>query len=106
MPAFKYQTSYRTQRRSVNQRFFDAVYCRIYVTTMKAMTFPDIIASIPFEYFRDHYVMLFDLISRQKYTENFQFSELDEEPLMIERIFTFLSENVFVFIEVEDQIGA
>ena len=43
---------------------FDTVdNCRLYVTTMKAMNFQDDISSIPIDNFKDHSVLLFDLIS-------------------------------------------
>ena len=37
--------------------------CRLYVTTMKAMIFQDDISSYPIDFFKDHYVLVFDLTS-------------------------------------------
>ena len=45
-------------------------FCRLYVTTMKAMTFRDDIPSIPIDNFKDHYVLVFDLTSMQDATEH------------------------------------
>ena len=41
---------------------------RLYVTTMKSMNFQDDIPSIPIDYFKDHYVLVFDLTSMQDAT--------------------------------------
>ena len=50
---------------------FDAVVnCRLYVTAMKATNFQDDIPSIPFDNFRDHYVLVFELTSMQDATGN------------------------------------
>ena len=43
--------------------------CRLYVTTMKALNFQNDIPSIPFDNFKDHYVLVFDLTSKQDATE-------------------------------------
>ena len=52
---------------------FDAAdNCRLYVTTMRAMNFQDDIPSIPFDIFKDHYILVFDLTSMQDATENCQ----------------------------------
>ena len=49
---------------------FDAAdNCRRYVKTMKAMNFQDGIPSIPFDAFKDYYVLVSDLISMQDATE-------------------------------------
>ena len=37
---------------------------------MKAVNFQDDIPSIPIDYFKDHYVLVFDLTSMQDATEN------------------------------------
>ena len=74
--------------------FDDADNCRLYVTTMKAMTFQDDIPSIPIDSFKDHYVLVFDLISLQDATENCHYPELVGEPLRLELNFTFPVEHV------------
>ena len=43
--------------------FYTADNYRLYVTTMKAMKFQDDIPSIPFDDFKDHYVLVFDWTS-------------------------------------------
>ena len=50
--------------------FDTANNCRLYVTTMKAMNLQDDIPSIPFDDFKDRYVLVFDLTSMQDATEN------------------------------------
>ena len=42
--------------------------CRLHVTTMKAMNFQDDIPSIPFDFFKDHYELVFGLTSMQDAT--------------------------------------
>ena len=74
---------------------FDAAdnFC-LYVTTMKAVNFQDDIPSIPFDNFKDHYVLVFDLTSMHDATENFHYPELNGEPLRLELNFTFPLEHV------------
>ena len=68
--------------------------CRLYVTTMKAMNFQDDIPSIPVDNFKDHYVLVFDLISMQDATEHCHYPGLIREPLRLELYFTSPLENV------------
>ena len=68
--------------------------CRLYVTTMMAMNFQDDIPSIPIDDFKDHYVLVFDLTSRQDATENCHYPELVAEALRLELFFTNPLENV------------
>ena len=68
--------------------------CRLYVTTMKAMNFQGDIPSIPIDDFKDHYVLVFDLIPMQDDIENCHYPELVGEPLRLELIFTNPLENV------------
>ena len=57
---------------------FDAAdNCHLYVITMKAMIFQDDIPSIPIDFFKDHYVLVFVLISMQNGTEIFHYPKLD-----------------------------
>ena len=74
--------------------FETADNCRLYVTTMKAMSFEDDIAPIPIDDFKDHYVLVFDLTSMQDATENCHYPELVGEPLRLELNFTHPLENV------------
>ena len=61
---------------------------------MKAMNFQDDIPSIPIDEFKDHYVLVFDLISIQDATENYHYPDLVGEPLRLELNFTNPLENV------------
>ena len=74
--------------------FDTADNCRLYVTTMKAMNFQDVIPSIPIDDFKDHFVLVFDLTSMQGATENCHYPELVGEPLRLELNFTNILENV------------
>ena len=49
--------------------FDTADNCRLHVTRKKAMNFQDDLPSIPFDDFKDHYVLVFDLTSMQDATE-------------------------------------
>ena len=76
--------------------------CRFYVTTMKAMNFQDDMSSILFDKFKDHYLLVFDLISMQDATEDSHYPELNGEPLRLELNFGSLLEivkEVFVLDE-------
>ena len=74
---------------------FDAAdNCRLYVTTIKAMNFQDDIPSIPYDNFKDHYVLVFDLTSLQDATEICHYPKLFGEPLRLELKFTFPLEHV------------
>ena len=55
---------------------------------MKAMKFQDDIPSIPFDDFKDHYVLVLELTSMQDATQNCQYTELVVEPLRLELNFT------------------
>ena len=61
---------------------FDAADdCRLYITTMQAMNFQNDIPSIPFDNFKDHYVLVFNLTSMQDATANCHYPGLVGEPL-------------------------
>ena len=69
---------------------FDAAdICPLYVTTMKAMNFEDVIPSIPIDNFKDHNVLVFDLTLMQDATENCHYLELVGEPLRLELNLTY-----------------
>ena len=53
------------RRRPPSVDFDTADNCRLYETTMKAMNFQDDMPSIALDDFKDHYVLVFDLISMQ-----------------------------------------
>ena len=74
--------------------FDTADNCRPYVTTMKAMIFQDDIPSIPGDNFKDHCVLVFNLISMHGATETCHCPELVGEPLRLEINFTQPLENV------------
>ena len=85
--------------------FCTADNCRLYVTTMKAMNFQDDIPSIPIDYFKDHYVLLFDLTSMQDATENCHYPELVGEPLRLELNFTNPLESVTELIVLGERMS-
>ena len=85
---------------------FDAAdNCRLYVTTMKAMNFQDGIPSILIDKFKDHYVLVFDLISMQDATANCHCPELVGEPLRLELNFTSILEHVTELIVLGERIS-
>ena len=57
--------------------------CGLYVTTVKAMNFQDDVPSDPVDDIKDHYVLVFDLTSRQDPTEHCHYLELSGEPLRL-----------------------
>ena len=86
---------------------FDAAdNCRLYVTTMKATNFQDDIPSFPFDNFKDHYVLVFDLTSMQDATENCYYPELVKEPLRRELNFTFPLEHVTELIVLGERMSS
>ena len=85
---------------------FDAAYCRLYVTTLKAMNFRDDIPSTPIDNFKDHYVLVFDLTSMQDATENCHYPELVGEPLRLELNFTFALEHVTELIVLGERMSS
>ena len=86
---------------------FDAAgKCRLYVTTMKAMNFQEDILSIPFDNFKDHYVLVFDLTSMQDASENCHYPELVGEPLRLELNFTFPLELVTELIVLGERMSS
>ena len=54
------------------------------------MNVQDDISSIPIEKFKDHYVHMFNLSSRQDATESCRYTGLVAEPLRLKLKFTFL----------------
>ena len=86
--------------------FNAAVNWRLYVTTMKAMSFQNDISSIPFDNFKDRYVLLFDLTSMQDATESFHYPKLVGEPLRLELNFTFLLEHVTELIVLGERMSS
>ena len=79
--------------------------CRLYVITMKAMNFHDDIQSIPVGKFKDHYVLVFDLISMQDATEHCHYPELIGEPLRWELYFSSPLENVTEVIVLGERVS-
>ena len=74
--------------------FDTANNCRLYLTTMNAMSFEDDIPSIPIDDFKDHYALVFELTSMQDVAENCHYPVLVGEPLKLELNFTQPLENV------------
>ena len=86
--------------------FDTAENCPLYVTTMKAMNFQDDIPSIPIDDFKNHYVLVFDLISMQEATENCHYPELVGEALRLELEFTNPLENVTELIVLGERMSS
>ena len=83
--------------------FDTADNCALYVTTMKAMSFQDDIPSIPIDNFNDHYVLVFDLTSKQDATESCHYPEIVGEPLRLELNFTFLWNTLLISLYWENK---
>ena len=73
---------------------------------MKALNFQDDIPSIPIDYFKDHYVLVFDLTSLQDATENCHYPELVGEPLRQELNFTQPLENATELIVLGERMSS
>ena len=78
--------------------FDTADICCLHVTTMKAVNFQDDIHSIPIVDFKDHYVLVFDLISMQDATENGHHPELVGDPLRLELILPNLLKTLLIVL--------
>ena len=86
---------------------FDAVdNCRLYVTTINAMIFQDDIPSIPIDYFKDHYVLVFDLTSMQDVTEICHDPEVVGEPTRLKLKFTFPPNQVTELIVLGERMSS
>ena len=70
------------------------------------MNFQVDIPSIPIVDFKDHYVLVFDLISMQDATENCHYPELVGEPLRLELNFTYPLENVTELIVLGERMSS
>ena len=74
---------------------FDAAdNCCLYVTTMKARNFRDVIPSTLFDNFKNHYVLVFDFTPMRDATETFHYPELVENPLRLELKFSYHLQHV------------
>ena len=60
---------------------------------MRALNFQEDISSIPFDNLKNHWVLVFDLTSRQDATENCHYLELVGESLRLELCVTFTLEH-------------
>ena len=58
------------------------------------MNFQDNNPSIPYDNFKNHYVLVFHLTSMQYATENCHYTELVELPMRLELNFTFPPEHI------------
>ena len=86
---------------------FDAANnCRLFVTTMKALNFQDVILSIASDNFKIHHGLPLDLTSIQNATENFHFPELVGEPLRLELNFTSPLEQVTELIVLGERLSS
>ena len=73
---------------------------------MKPKNFQDDIPSIPVDYFKDHYVLVFDLTSMQDATEHCHYPELIGEPLRLELYFNSFLENVTEVIVLGERMSS
>ena len=80
--------------------------CRLYVTTKKAKNFQDDIPSIPVDNFKDHYVLLIDLTSKQDATEHCHYPKLIGDPLRLELYFSAPPENVTKVIVLGERMSS
>ena len=90
------------KRGQPNVEFDAADYCRFYVRTMKAKNFQLDIPLIPNDNFKDHFVLVFDLISMHDFSEDCHYRE-HGKPLKMELQFTFLLEQVTELIVLGDE---
>ena len=70
------------------------------------MNFQDDIPSIPIDDFKDDYVLVFDLTSKQDATENCHYPELVGERLRLELNFTQPLENVTELILLGERMSS
>ena len=80
--------------------------CRLYVTTMKAKNFQDDIPSIPVDNFKDHYVLVFGLTSKQDATEHCHYPEKIGEPLKLKLYFSSRLENLTEVIVLGERMSS
>ena len=71
-------------------------------TTMKAINFHDGIRSISIDKFKDHFLLVFDLTSKQVAAENCHCPEPAGELLMLELNFTYTLQHVTELIVLEE----
>ena len=86
--------------------FDTADKCRLYVTTVNAMSFQDDIPSIPIDDFKDHYLPVFLLTSMQDATGNCPYSELIWEPLRLVLKFTFPLQQISELVVLGEQMSS
>ena len=80
--------------------------CRLYVITKKAMNFQDHIPSVPVDNSKDHYILVFDLISMLDATEQCHSPELIGGPLKLELYFGSPLENVTELIVLGERMSS
>ena len=69
------------------------------------MNFQDEVPSIPIDKSKDHYVLVFDLISMQDATEKCHYPEIVGEPLSSGLIFTFPLQHVTELIVLGERMS-
>ena len=70
------------------------------------MNFQDDLPSIPIDNFKDHFVLVFDLISLQDATEDCYYPELGGESLKLEVNFSFPLEHVTQLIVLGERMSS
>ena len=71
---------------------------------MKAMNFNEEIPALPNDFFKDHYVLVFDLTSLQDAGENVHYPDLSGESLRLEMFFERPLTNVTELIVLGERI--
>ena len=78
---------------------------RVYVSTMKAMKYNDETPSIPFDKYKDHYMLVFDLTSLQDAADHIYYPELVGESLRLELYFEKPLEQVTEIIVLGERLS-
>ena len=79
--------------------------CRVYVTTRKARQFNKVFPTLPMEYFQNHYILVFDLTSKQDAAEQLHYPELSGESLGLETFLQFPLEQITEVIVLEERLS-
>ena len=80
-------------------------FCRPYITTIKAMQFNEDFPALLIEDFRNHYILVLDLTSRQDAAERLHYQEFSGESLQLEMFFQFHLEQSTEMIVVRERLS-
>ena len=84
----------------------DADNFRLNVTTVRARNFHEVIPSIPIEFFKNHFVLVFDWTSMQDAAGNWHYPEILGEPLRPKLNFTLPLEHVTEFFVLGERMSS